>query len=142
MNYRVERWVTGLRRRNGGIFTPPEIDALIFAVNVERNVPKKPRWRLRASQWRRYKNRIDCIKMAEKNLRQDRKTTPFLDLFMAKTVKTTHLYECPMAIQATCWCKPFMHEGLAFHRPWPGFLFWNFGEQGPTQTDRTAEGKP
>jgi hypothetical protein len=56
--------------------------------------------------------------------------------------KPTHLYECPMAIQATCWCKPFMHEGLAFHRLWPGFLFWNLGEQGPTQTDRTDEGKP
>lgn len=31
-----------------------------------------------------------------------------------------------------CWCRPFLASfGLALHRPDPGFVFWEHGEQGP-----------
>lgn len=52
-----------------------------------------------------------------------------------------HLWQCSMADQAKCWCQPFLHGDLAmiedglhplvFHRPFPGYVFHEYGEQGP-----------
>ncbi len=39
--------------------------------------------------------------------------------------------------EAKCWCDPFISDtpwhiaGLVFHRALPGYLFWEYGEQGP-----------
>lgn len=42
-----------------------------------------------------------------------------------------HLWQCAQSEQVACFCRPLMLEGLAFHRPWPGYVFWDKGEQGP-----------
>ncbi len=49
-----------------------------------------------------------------------------------------HLWEWPLSMgeQAGCWCNPFVGsgdfiDGLVFHRPFPGYVFVEYGEHGP-----------
>lgn len=54
-----------------------------------------------------------------------------------------HVWRAPMYAQAACWCQPFLDHSagifygdgsvapMVYHRPDPGYVFHEHGEQGP-----------
>jgi hypothetical protein len=80
MNYRVERWVAGINRGGRMTLTSEEIDLVVNSTtHVYMNGPKKPRWRLRASQWRRFKKRVENHERLKQMRKSDRHQKTFLD---------------------------------------------------------------
>ena len=87
MNYRVERWVAGINRGGQMTLTSEEIDLVVnSSVHLIMHGLKKPRWRLRASQWRRFKKRVENNERLKQIKLADRHQTPFMDLLRAKPV--------------------------------------------------------